>query len=369
MQPIQMFSNSLGEEEINALRTVFESKWLGAGKETAAFEKEFAEKVGAKYALTTNCCTAALFISIKTLDIGPGDEVIIPTVHFVGAANAIIAAGATPVFADVDPAYLNITAEEIDRLRTKNTRAVMLLHYGGHPCDFDAIKDACSGLYIIEDSANALLSKYKGKNCGVLGDIGCFSFDPMKILVNGDGGMMTFDRESLYKKAKLLRYLGIVDQSSGLEAIKSGRSDWWEFDVGCASGRYVSNDIASAIGRVQLRKVDGFIARRKEIWDKYQKALAATEDVVRPPEPLVETTSSYYLYWIRTYKRLKIAKRLFDDGIYSTFRYFPLHLVKQYRSGERLPIAESTNKVALNLPLHQNLTDEDVDRIIECLLT
>jgi len=190
---IQMFSNSLGKEELKAVEKVFESKWLGMGKETQAFEKEFAEKVGAKYALTTNSCTSALFISMKVLDIGPGDEVIIPTIHFIGAANAIIACGATPVFADVDPHYLNITGEEIERLRTPNTRAVMLLHYGGHPCDMDSVMDASRGLYVIEDSANSILSTYKGKYCGTIGDIGCYSFDPMKILVTGDGGMMTFN--------------------------------------------------------------------------------------------------------------------------------------------------------------------------------
>jgi dTDP-4-amino-4,6-dideoxygalactose transaminase len=239
----------------------------------------------------------------------------------------------------------------------------MLLHYGGHPCDFDAIREACSGLYILEDSANSIVSTYKGRNCGTLGDIGCFSFDPMKMLVCGDGGMMTFNRESLYKKAKLLRYFGIVDQASGLDAIKTGRTDWWEYDLGCISERYVSNDIASAIGRVQLRKLDGFIRRRKCIWEMYQ---AAFKDFT-PPEPLQETTSSYYLYWIQTEKRTEIAKRLYENGVYTTFRYFPLHMVKYYRSGCRLPVAESINKIALNLPVHQNLTDEDVERIIKCV--
>jgi len=365
MENIQIFSNTLGADELAAIKPVFESRWLGAGKETEAFEKEFAEKVGAKYALATNNCTAALFIAIRTLDIGPGDEVIIPSIHFIGASNAILSAGATPVFADVDERYLNITPAEIERLRTKNTRAVMLLHYGGHPCDFEAVQNACEGLYIIEDSANSIRSQYRGRNCGTLGDIGCFSFDPMKILVNGDGGMLTFNRESLYRKAKLLRYMGIVDQSTGLEAIMSGRPNWWEFDLSCISGRFISNDIASAIGRVQLQKVDGFIARRKEIWGMYQKVLGE----MGPPEPLEDTTSSYYFYWIHTDKRNALGKRLFENKIYATFRYFPLHLVKHYRSGERLPVAERANKTILNLPLHQNLTNLDVERIIECLLT
>jgi len=365
MKAIQIFSNSLGQEELDAIKSVFESRWLGAGKETELFEKEFAEKVGARYALTTNSCTSALFISLQTLNIGHGDEVIIPTIHFVGAANAILACGATPIFADVDATYLNITAEEITRLRTKNTRAVMLLHYGGHPCDFDSIKDAAEGLYIIEDSANSILSKYKGKNCGTLGDIGCFSFDPMKILVTGDGGMLTFNRESLYQKAKLWRYFGIVDQSSGLEAIKGGMDNWWEFDLACSSGRHVSNDISSAIGRVQLRKIDGFIARRKEIWKMYQDALGG----LGAPEPLDDTESSYYLYWIMRSTRTELGKKMFENNIYTTFRYYPLHLVKHYRSGERLPIAEGINKRALNLPLHQNLNNAEVQRVIECLLT
>lgn len=368
MQNIQMFSNTLGEDEINAIRTVFESHWLGAGKQTEAFEKEFSERINAKYALAVNNCTAALFISIRTLDIGPGDEVILPTIHFVGAANAIIEAGATPVFADVDEHTLNITAKEIDRLRTKNTRAVMLLHYGGCPCDFDAIKDACGGLYIIEDSANSILSKYKGRHCGTLGDIGCFSFDPMKTLVCGDGGMLTFQRESLYRKAKLLRYMGIVDQSTGLEAIQSGRDNWWEFDLSCISGRFISNDIASAIGRVQLGKLGFFIERRRQIWDRYQEAFKKS-GYVCPPEPLKDATSSYYLYWLQMDCRNEIGKKLHENGIYSTFRYFPLHLVKHYRSEGKLLVAERINKITLNLPLHQNLTDEDVERIIKCLLT
>ena len=363
---IQIFSNSLDKEEKDAISRVIDSKWLGMGKETELFEKEFAEKTGAKYALATNNCTAALFISVSALELSHGDEILIPTIHFVGAANAIIAAGCKPVFTDVDPITLNITAEEIEKHRTNRTRAVMLLHYGGHPCDFDSIKEACSGLYIIEDSACSVMSKYKGRNCGTLGDIGCFSFDPMKILVNGDGGMMTFNRESLYRKAKLIRYMGIVDQASGLDAIKSGISNnWWEFELSCISGRFIPNDMTSAIGREQLKKVDGFIARRKQIWQKYQSMLAE----MGPPEPLPDTESSYYLYWIHSKARNIIGRRLYENDVYTTFRYYPLHLVRYYGGGARLQNAETANNTMLNLPVHQNLSDADVERIIKCILT
>lgn len=363
---IQIFSNSLGEEELRAIRKVFGSKWIGFANECKLFEKEFGKKIGEEKVLAINCCTAGLFMSMRILNIGPGDEVIVPTINFIGVPNAIINVGAKPVFADVDEKYLNILPSEIDRLRNKKTRAVFLLHYGGHPCDIDGVRKYSDGLYILEDSANSIVSKYKGKNCGTLGDIGCFSFDAMKILSIGDGGAIVVRDEKFFSKAMEVRYLGIKNRQSGIDSLKQKKSRWWEIELTSAENRYLANDILCAIARVQLKKLDSFIERRKEIWASYQRAFKDLESIERPPEPLTETESSYYLYWIKVKNNMRdrLATYLVENDIYCTFRYYPLHLIAQYGSKERLPNAEGLNDEVLNLPLHQNLSDNDVEKVV-----
>jgi aminotransferase len=366
---IQLFSNSLGADELAAVESVLASRWIGMEKETEAFEQELGELFGCPHTLTVNCCTAALFIAVKTLGIGPGDEVIIPTVNFVGVPNAVVEVGAVPVFADVDPVTLNILPSEVERLRTKKTKAVFPLHYGGHPCDMDALYAVANGLCIIEDSANAIVSKYKGKHCGTLGDLGCFSFDAMKILSVGDGGALTVNRDELVDRACQYRYLGISTQKSGVDSFRAKNKKWWEINLGTTSGRYISNDIVSAMGRVQLRKLNGFIERRKAIWNRYQRELRRHAWLTAPPEPLSDCTTSYYMYWLtlKPEHRDRLAQYLVDCGIYCTFRYYPLHLIEQYRAKVKLPNAELANDSVLNIPLHQNLSDADVDYIIETI--
>lgn len=365
---IPIFSNSLGKEELKALKSLFKTRWLGYGRQSQLLEKEFGEKIGSRMVAGVNSCTSALFLSIKALGIKKGDEVIVPTVNYVGCANAILDVGAKPVFADVDLNYLNIIPSEIKRLRTKKTKAVLLVHYGGHPCDMDAIKKYAKGLYVIEDSANSPFSKYKGKNCGTIGDIGCFSFDSMKVLAAGDAGAMVFKNYHHFLKAQAYRDLGMVpERRSGTDSMRKGIKRWWEIELACISDSTLTNDIMSAIVRVQLKKVDGFIKRRKEIWNRYQKELSGLDWLETPPEPLPDTISSYYFYWlkIKSGKRDEFAKHLVDNGIYCTFRYYPLHLIKYYKSKQRLPNAEKLNNCVINIPLHQNLTDKEINYIVK----
>lgn len=364
---IQMFSNSMGDEELEAIKPIFKSKWIGFGNEVKLFENELGQKIGSLRLLAVNSCTNALFMSMKILDITSDDEVIIPSINFVGTANAVLEAGARPVFADVDLRYLNIIPEEIKRLRTKNTKAVILLHYGGHPLDMEKIYEYTKGLYIIEDSANSLLSKYKGKNCGTFGDIGCFSFDAMKILSTGDGGAITIKEERLFEKAQQVRYHGIKNRQSGIDSLKEKTERWWEIELNCCSSKYLTNNILATIGRIQLKKIDSFIKRRKEIWDIYQKELSKLDWLVIPPEPLPETESSYYLYWVKLKERDKLAKHLIENGIYCTFRYYPLHLIKYYGCKEHLANSELLNGTVLNIPIHQNLSNSDIEKIIKTI--
>lgn len=365
---IQLFANSLGAEELAAVKRVFDSHWLGFGRETQAFQEELGARVGSSRVLCVSSGTAAAFIAMKVLGIGPGDEVIISSINFVGCANAILEAGATPVFADVEPHTLNLDPDEIRRLRTPRTKAVLLLHYGGHPARMDDIAAAAYGLRIIEDSACAPFSRYRGRNCGTLGDVGFYSFDAMKLLVTGDGGAIVLADDELLERAKVFRYLGLANRQSGIDSMQENAARWWEITLAGVSNRFVPNDITSAIGREQLKKVDGFIARRRQIWAAYQRELAGVPGLIRPPEPLPDTESSSYLYWLTVPERRdELARHLVEHGIYCTFRYFPLHLIEHYRAGVRLPHSEAANRITLNIPLHQNLTESEVAQIIACI--
>jgi len=366
---ISIFSNSLGQEELSAVEKVFDSKWIGASKVTLEFEKQFRQLLNSKYSLSYNCATAAIYDSMRLVGIQDGDEVLIPSINFIGCVNAIIDSGGIPIFCDVDKNTLNILPEEISRKRTNKTKAVLLLHYGGHPCDMDKLYDVSDGLAIIEDSANSVYSSYKGKYCGTLGDIGCFSFDAMKILVVGDGGMMTFQNDEYYDKALSYRYLGLTNKDkSGVDSMKEGKDIWWEITLAKTSGRYISNDIVSAIGLEQLKKLSGFIQRRKDIWNIYKSELSDVDWITLPPEPLDDCTSSYYLFWLQMNDRNNFAKYMVKNEIYVTFRYYPLHLIKYYGSWHnQLPNTEWVNDRTINIPLHQNLTDGEVEYIIEMI--
>lgn len=365
---IQMFSNSLGPEELRIIAEVLPSRWLGKGNHCEEFEKEFAHALQVPRVLLTNSGTSAIIVAVRALGISSGDEVIVSTVNYVVCASALLEVGAAPIFADVDSHTLNIKPSEIERLKTPRTKAVIVLHYAGHPCPMDDIRAVCGNdIAIIEDSANAVSSSYKGEMCGTMGAAGVFSFDAVKILVMGDGGALVLKDEDAVERAKSYRYLGLSLQTpSGYERMSRQTQRWWEFDLETTSGRYISNDILAAIGRVQLEKLPGFIARRRQIWNHYQRELSQTPGLVCPPEPLSGSTSSYYLYWIQLAQgRDELAVFLAENGVYTTFRYYPLHLVSFFNAQCRLPVAEHINETTLNLPLHQNLSDDEVHKIID----
>lgn len=369
---IQLFSNSLGVEEISNLKDVFASRWLGYGPKSKEFEAKFAELLGAKYALGISSCTSGLFMSTEMLGIGIGDEVIMPSVSFIGCANAVIKAGAKPVFADVDGKYFNILPSEIARLLNRKTKAVIILHYGGIPAPVREIKRILKKVphkvYLIEDSANSIKSLYHGKYSGTLGDIGLFSLDANKVITTGTGGILTTNDDELYQKARVMRFYGLKPETaSGYDALRARKERWWEIDLEYHGNRYLINDITSTIALAQLPKLDQFIKARKLVWDYYQRHFHRIKGITTPADPPVGTTSSYYFYWVQVRgarEQLSLARSLVKSGIYTTFRYFPLHLIDYYGSKVRLPISESIANTTLNLPLHHNLKQRDLERIV-----
>ncbi len=367
---INVFQPSLGREELDAVARVFTSNWIGKGGLTDRFETEFAAHLGVHrpQIRSINCCTEGLFQSMPLLGIGAGDEVVLPSISFLGAAHAVVAAGATPVFCDVDPRTLNPTAEHLAATITQRTRAVLILHYGGVPCDMDDIcrlVDA-EGLALIEDSACSVASLYRDRPCGTFGDIGLWSFGPVKIVATGDGGMIYCRNQQMTAQLDRLVFLGLASES-GFSS--RARDRWWELEVSCVGRRAVTNDIASAIGLEQLKKLPAFINRRRQIHERYDCELGSIAWLRTPPAPPAHAQSSYYMYWIQTTPALRnrLAAFLRTEGIYTTFRYYPLHRVPLFASTAALPHADCAADSTLCIPLHQSLSETDATRVIEAI--
>lgn len=367
---INVFQPSLGAEELQAVRKVFESNWIGKGRVTDEFEMEFARFIGVHRLLirSVSCCTEGLFQSMGLLGIGSGDEVVLPSISFVGAANAVLSSGAQPVFCDVDKRTLNATAQTMEEKITPRTKAIMLLHYGGVPCEMNEICDLVGRkrLALIEDSACSVVSRYKGRACGTFGDVGTWSFDAMKILVCGDGGMVYCRSPELAQRVEEMLYLGLAAKS-GMSS--KAETKWWEFEISCAGRRAIMNDVSSAIGIEQLKKLPRFVTRRKEIQIMYDLAFSALDWIKLPPKLPLDCESSYYFYWIQMPPEIRdnLAKYLKDRGIYTTFRYYPLHWVSHYGTKCRLPNSEEAAQTTLCIPIHQALSDADVGKIIDCI--
>jgi aminotransferase len=366
---INVMQPCLGEQELAAVREVFESNWIGRGPQTAEFETRFADHlgVGRDHVTSVNSCTEATFIAMELLGVGPGDEVVLPTVSFVGVANAIAAHGARPVFCDVDPATLNPRLADIEGVLTPRTKAVVVLHYGGYPGEVVAIAELCRerGIKLIEDAAIAIDSRVDGQACGTFGDVGVWSFDHGKIVVTVDGGMLYLRDPDLAQRAPKVAYLG-MEQRSGYDQAMRAQTRWWDFDVTSFSRRSTTNDVLTAIGNVQLSRLGEFIARRKEVAAAYDEAFVGVPGLRRPPALPPGHETSYYLYWIQLDPAIRddIARDLYARGVYTTFRYPLLHRIPAYGSTAVLPGADEGAASTLLLPMHQALSDGDVDRVV-----
>ena len=365
---INVYQPSLGEEELNRIRDVFASNWLGKGKLTEEFEERFAGHLGVSRnrVLSTNCCSEGLFSSMKLMGIEPGDEVILPTISFVGAGNAVCAHGAKLVLCDVDKRTQNARAEDIEKVLTKRTKALLLLHYGGISCEMDEIMELAKAhhLKVIEDSACAVSSTYKGQACGTMGDMAMWSFDAMKILVCADGAMLCFNDPELRERASKLLYFGLESKSGYSNTVDK---KWWEFELSCFGHRAIMNDVTAAMALEQLKKLPTFIEKRKQINEHYNERLGDLEWLDIPPALKDYQTSSYYFYPIQVQKdvRDELARYLRNNGIYTTYRYFPLHRVSAYGVSGTFPNADWAANHTLCLPIHQALTPDEIDYICD----
>ena len=365
---INVFQPTLGKEELDSLKDVFESNWIGKGKKVSDFEKLYSKHLNTtqEHVLTTNCCSEGLFSSMYLCDIMPEDEVIVPTISFVGAGNAVCVNGSKLVLCDVDRHTLNARAEDIEKVITKKSKAILLLHFGGIPCEMDKIMDLAESyhLKIIEDCAAGVCSTYKGKALGTFGDIGMWSFDAMKILVSGDGGALYFKNSEMRDKAEKWLYFGMKTKS-GYE--NSVAQKWWEFDVSSFGHRAIMNDITAAIAIEQYKKLPMYMQKRRHVHEFYNENFKRFSWMDLPLQIPEGSTSSYYFYHIqiKNGKRDEYARFLRENEIYTTYRYFPLHRVPGYNIKGNFPNADFAADNTLCLPMHQSLTDYDLNLILD----
>ena len=349
-----------GDEEIAAVKRVLRTGRIAQGPEVAKFEKEFAEYCGVNHAIAVNNGTAALHAALDSAGIGPGDEVIVPAFSFIATATCVSMCGARPVFADVDPRYFTIDPDSVKGLIRKATKAVIGVHLFGQPFDVDPIAELCSdrNIALIEDAAQAHGSKYKGKMTGGFGKAGCFSFYPTKNMTTGEGGMITTDDPDY--AARIRRF------------INHGQSEkYLHTSLGY---NYRMTDIAAAIGLVQLGKLDQFNNRRNRNASFFDSHIRKSGLVL--PERRSAGTHVFHQYVVKIAEnfcmsREELMERLKETGIETAVHYpIPIHRQPVYGSiakGVNCPVSEILSKQVMSLPVHPQVTDDQLEYISSTL--
>ena len=370
---------SVKEEAIAEVADSIRSGWLAMGPKTIKFEEEFAAYTGASFALSANSATAGLHCAAMALELGAGDEVITTPMTFAATVNAVLFTGARPVFADIDRNTLDIVPENIEKLITPRTKAIIPVHFAGMPCDMDKIEAIAEryNLAIIEDSAHALGAAYKGRKIGAdrgARRLSVFSFHPTKNITTGEGGMICTQDEELAERIQVLRQNGMSKGAWNRYAAK-GNSN---YDIPFPGLKYTMLDINAAIGRSQLTQVDEFNARRTEIVNTYKRELADVKGIILPKPAPWEHTHSWHIFtpFIDTdalgFSRDEFMARMKALNIGTALHYQALHLFTCYgavtgmKRGD-LPEAEYVSDRIVSLPLFPAMTDEDVQDVVEAV--
>jgi perosamine synthetase len=358
--PIPLFRPLISSEAIEAVAEVLRSGWLGTGPKTAAFEAALAAHFDIPYCVAVDSGTAALQLSLALLDLAPEAEVITTPITFVSTNHAILHAGLRPVFADVELATGNLDVGSVRDRVSDRTGAIMLVHYGGYPCDLDAFYRLGRerGIPIVEDCAHACGSRYRGRFIGSTGDYHAFSFQAVKNLATGDGGAVLVRRQEHDSRLRRLRWFGIDADTH--KRVAPGGYDW-RYNVTETGFKCAMNDIQAAIGLAQLPRLEGENRRRASIAARYREQLAGVAglDLLQYAG---DRESNYHLFCLRAERRDDLIRKLKENGISAGVHYerndrFPMYQLQD------LPAAERFWRSAVSLPMHLMLTDDDVDWI------
>jgi aminotransferase len=363
---INVFGAKVGDEEMGEIQSSIDSSWMGCGVKVKLFEESLSKRNNLQGLVMVDSGSNALILAIKLLKLPPKSTIVVPSFTWVACANSVILAGHKVRFADVDYDTQNITENTVAKaLDLGPIHAIMVVHYAGLPVEMNKLN---FGVPIIEDAAHAIDSKVGDKYCGSLGNVAIYSFDSIKNLATPEGGAVITNDDLLTKKAREYRYCGIT-KSGFAAAADNANGRWWEHQTKYIWPKMMPNDISASIGLAQLAKLDSNQKKRKEIWDRYQVELENVNWLLRPKEANKNDQHSYFTYFIRVLngRRDELAKYLLDNGVYTTLRYYPLHLNSIYRSKQSLPVSEMLNNQGLSIPLHPALSDNDVSKVIDLI--
>ncbi len=350
---IKLFDPVINDDEVKAAVKVLKSRFWASGSGTGnvkKFERIFNKYIGSQNSLAVNSGTAALHLALSLCNI-KNKEVILPSLSFVSTAHAVMYNGGKPIFADVDPTTLNIDPTSISDKISKNTKVILPVHFGGLSCDLNFIQKLCkdSDIFLIEDAAHATGSLYKGKKIGTHGSIVCFSFHPVKNLAMPTGGALSLNgknSEHFEKSIRSLRWCGISNRKGV------------DYDVSRLGWNYYMNEVSAAIGLEQLKKLDNLISIKRNIAKRYSDELS----VEKMP---FDEDCSYHMFWIRVKKRKQFMQKMTRIGIETGIHYKPIHKMTFYNSKQRLPNTESISDELVSIPIHANLSDFSVSKIIK----
>jgi dTDP-4-amino-4,6-dideoxygalactose transaminase len=368
---IPLFDLNFDKQEEQAVIETLQSKWISTGPKCLEFENLFAEKFGSKHALSLTNCTVALHLALKVLGIQAGDEVIVPSLTFVATVNAVRYVNAVPVFVDITSLEdLTISPYEIEKSITNKTKAIIVMHYAGFPCNMQRIMEIAKkhNLKVIEDACHGPLSEYHGQKLGTIGDIGCFSFFSNKNLSTGEGGMLITNNSEYFEKAKLLRSHGMTTLS-----YERAKGHSTAYDVVELGYNYRMDDIRASIGIVQLNKLGADLEKRIKIRRKYTELLSQCENIIVPFGDNKEFVSNYIMPIVlkdSTFKnRNKFRNYLHENGIQTSVHYPAVHRLSIYKQfSNKLPITEYVANNEVTLPMYSKLKSSHLKQIYSAII-
>ena len=370
---VPFFRPSIGEEEIEAVTECLRSGWLTTGAKAGAFEKAFAEFIGGGVqAIAVNSATAALHLGLEALGVGPGDEVIVPTLTFTATAEVVRYLGATPVMVDIDADTLCVDVAKIEQAISPRTKVIVPVHFAGRMCDMTAIRAVADahGLRVMDDAAHALPAHHKGVSVGLSGaDVSAFSFYANKTMTTGEGGMLVTTNPDIAARARVMRLHGI--DRDVFNRFTDNRASW-KYDVVAPGFKYNLTDIAAAMGLVQLGRAQGFRDIRTERAARYDAALAELP-LILPPHPAEGDSHSWHLYIVQMAEGSPLSRDAFIEGLKAenigiSVHYRPLHQLtvwQPFAEGGNFQQADKVFDRCVSLPLFMDMSDAEQDRVIE----